>query len=493
MHTSQLNARLSLQSRLLLSAIVVVVLGVSDLSLFAKETPRGNLRPGITRTALDEYVAAADDTYDFSLVRSVKEAGVTLHTLNLKSQTWLTTNEVDSTVWQHALTVIEPEKVEHETALLFITGGANNERPRRADPNLVKIASATKSIVAELSMVPNQPLVFQGDPKHERRYEDSLIAYTWDKFLRTGDAKWPARLPMTKAAVRAMDCIQEFAATQAGGSHIVRQFVISGASKRGWTTWTAGAVDKRVAAIIPLVIDVLNVIPSMMHHYAAYGFWAPAIRDYERFNLMEWSNRPEYKALMRIEDPYEYRDRLTMPKFIINACGDQFFLPDSSQFYFADLQGPKYLRYIPNTDHSLRQSDAVETVLACYQAVLSGTHLPEFTWSFESDGSIQVSAKDKPSAVKLWQAANPKARDFRLETIGPKWQSSELKPSGETGQPATYKASIQPPSEGWAAFMVELTYPSAPANMKFTTSVRVLPGKLPFKYTPPERPSPVQY
>ena len=47
-----------------------------------------------------------------------------------------------------------------------------------------------------------------------------------------------------------------------------------------------------------------------------------------------------------------------MPKFIMNASGDQFFLPDSSQFYFDDLTGDKYLRYVPNADHWLDDTDA---------------------------------------------------------------------------------------------------------------------------------------
>ena len=93
--------------------------------------------------------------------------------------------------------------------MLFIGGGANDGRvPKGADGNLVHIALATKSVVAELKMIPNQPLVFAGET--EGRKEDSLIAYTWDKFLRTGDPKWPARLPMTKAAVRAMDTVTAF-------------------------------------------------------------------------------------------------------------------------------------------------------------------------------------------------------------------------------------------------------------------------------------------
>ena len=96
-------------------------------------------------------------------------------------------------------------------------------------------------------MVPNQPLVFEKDGV--ARDEDDLVAYTWEKFLESGDERWPARLPMTKAAVRAMDAVSAFAASPAGGNATVSSFVVSGASKRGWTTWTTAAVDRRVVAV----------------------------------------------------------------------------------------------------------------------------------------------------------------------------------------------------------------------------------------------------
>ena len=33
-----------------------------------------------------------------------------------------------------------------------------------------------------------------------------------------------------------------------------------------------------------------------------------------------------------------------MPKYIITAGGDQFFLPDDSYYYFSQLKGETYLR-----------------------------------------------------------------------------------------------------------------------------------------------------
>src|SRR6185503_14933769 len=106
------------------------------------------------------------------------------------------------------------------------------------------------------------------------------------------------------------------------------------------------------------------VEPSFQHYWEAYGFWAPAVGDYVCMLLMDWSGSPEYRALMKIEEPFEYRERMTLPKFLINSSGDQFFLPDSAQFYFDRLPGVKYLRYVPNSDHSLRGSDALTTLLA---------------------------------------------------------------------------------------------------------------------------------
>lgn len=350
---------------------------------------------------------------------------------------------------------------------------------------LRELAMRTHSVVTELRMVPNQPLEFAGET--QERKEDSLIAYTWDKFLRGGDEFWPARLPMTKSAVRAMDTVTSFCAKSEAGNIAVDRFVVARASKRGWTTWTTAAVDKRVVAIIPMVIDLLNIEPSFQHHWQAYGFWAPAVGDYSRMNVTEWSGTPRYRALMKIEEPYEYRDRLTLPKFMINATGDQFFLPDSAQFYWSGLKGEKHIRYVPNTDHSLSKSDASESLEAFYDAVLNGRPRPNVAWKFEKDGAIQVKTDAKPDSVKLWQATNPEARDFRLEKIGPAWKESPLAESAK----GTFVGRVSKPAKGWTAYFVELTFPSGGRYpFKFTSGVKVSSDTLPYPPHKPKQPVP---
>lgn len=465
----------------LLRCLCAVIFNGLVLGLLAPPAPaqlaaENNSRPVNRPTALDRYVRAPDGNYSFNLIDTAPGRGYTNYLLEMTSQAWRKPSEVDQPIWKHWLQVIVPEEVRSTTALLYITGGSNAGKKPNPDPSLIDIAVTSNSVVAELRMVPNQPLTFADEKRP--LVEDGLIAYTWDKFLKTGDETWPARLPMTKSAVRAMDTVTSFCGSTKGGGVRIDRFVVAGASKRGWTTWTTAAVDKRVVAIVPLVIDLLNIEKSFEHHFMTYGFWAPAVKDYEDRGIMGWTGSAQYKALMKIVEPYSYRDRLTMPKLLINAAGDQFFLPDSSRFYFADLPGEKYLRYVPNVDHSLKNSDARESLAAFYEAVLRGAPRPKFSWKFLRDGSIRVeTAADKPTEVRLWQATNPEHRDFRLESIGPAYRSTLLVDKG-----GVYLAKVAKPPKGWTAFFVELTYPSGGKYpFKFTTAVRVLPDTLPFK------------
>jgi len=434
-------------------------------------------------TALDRYVKQPDPTYSYRIADTVRGEGFTSYIVEMTSQTWRKPSEVDRPVWKHWMTIVKPDRVEGTTGYLFITGGSTKDKaPNGLNATYTEIAVTTHTVAAELQDVPNEPLTFTDDPRP--RSEDGIIAYTWIKFLKGGDENWPLRLPMTKAAVRALDTITAVMASPEGGGVKVDKFVVSGGSKRGWTTWTTAAVDKRVVAIIPAVIDLLNLEPSFEHHYKVYGFWAPAVKDYEQAGVMDWAGTPEYRKLLEIVEPYSYRDRLTMPKFMVYASGDQFFLPDSSRFYLDSLRGEKYLRYVPNADHSLRNTDARQSMFAYYQAFLNGAPRPRFTWDFEPNGDIRVTSKEKPTAVKLWQAVNPEHRDFRLETLGPAYRDSDLQESS----PGVYVAHVAEPDKGWTAYFVELTYPSGGKYpFKFTTAVRVAPDTEPFPAYQPKK------
>ena len=115
------------------------------------------------------------------------------------------------------------------------------------------------------------------------KVEDAIISLTFENYLRTGESDWPLLLPMTKSAVRGMDAVQEF--TKEKWQLEIASFTVSGASKRGWTTWLTGAADKRAVAIAPMVIDVLNMGPQMKHQKETWGDLSEQVHDYKERGL----------------------------------------------------------------------------------------------------------------------------------------------------------------------------------------------------------------
>lgn len=487
-------------------------------------------KPVADTAVLDTYVASCDPSYAYELemTSSVPSVGITSYLINMTSGAWRGAADVDQVLWRHYVTIIEPPVVTSTTALLMVSGGSTGSQPSLAYAELMAPFSlSTGTVVAMIQAIPNQPLLF-ADEK-DTRSEDAIIAHSYDQYM-TGheeenpDMTWPALLPMTRAAVRAMDTIQQFMALEKPGAAVViENFVVTGASKRGWTTWLTAAADQRVTAIMPIVIDVLNMDEQMEHQFKAYGEYAAAVQDYVDAEVFDRLGTPAGASLLKIVDPYEYRTRLTIPKMIVNSTGDQFFLPDSSQFYMRrasasqNVPGSNYLYYAPNTDHSLSSGDqisvdlgAYNSLLAFYNSFIREVNRPVFNWTVNGN-QIVLTTETKPKTVKLWQASNRTSRDFRLETIGEDWTSTVLCTScieddeegeicgeetteGETEgegdispcESGMYVGEVPVPAEGdgWTAFFLQMIYPGPDANLSdvdfgFSTQVVVIPNTYP--------------
>jgi PKD repeat protein len=470
----------------------------------------------VSPTALDEYIRTPDPNYTFSEVTSFRvTAGsfalpATAYALRMTSQSWRNATEIYSAterLWTHNVTILVPDTTYRrtDTALLYIDGGSRSSSPYNANtlPSVIpQLALATGSVIAMVDNVPSQPLTFGDEIGLRSRSEDAIIAYSYDQYMNSvvagqEDATWPVLLPMAKAAVRAMDTVQDFLPSKNVAP--VEDFVVTGGSKRGWTTWLTGATDCRVRAIAPVVIDVLNMDEQMLHHRSVYGFWAPAIYDYAQERVFErllpenGDVLPEAQKLLDIVDPYEYRDRITMPKFLLNSSGDQFFVPDSAQWYYDDLLGDKQLNYVPNTSHGIADIDgdagddpALNSLLAWYMSITQDIERPTFTWTKDAAaGRIVVTPQtgSDPVEVRLWQATNPDARDFRLDE-GVNWTSTVLTAQGD----GTYVGQVTPAP--WTGFFVQMRYAnpaefafSVPGfevpDMVFTTEIVVTPGAYP--------------
>ncbi len=430
---------------------------------------------------LEDYVSMPDPSYTYTITAQEAGIGYTYYVVKLTSQTWRNSSEVNRTLWEHWLTIIVPSSITKTKGLLVISGGNNGDSATNLRDYAQYIAFITGAPMALLEQVPNQPLRFAGESKN--RTEDEIIAYSFDKYLQTYDSGtpdpyWPVLLPMVKSAVRAMDTVQ--AIVQSNHGKYITGFVVSGASKRGWTTWLTGAVDPRVIAIVPMVIDVLKMNVQMYHHYKCYGFFAPTLKPYNDLHIFERMDTPGGFALRQIVDPYSYLANYTIPKFIINACGDEFFLPDSSRFYYHELPGECRLRYVPNVGHSLGDNLDLQTVypLIVYFNSVAGTgSRPNYSWEFLPDGNIKVQVVSTPTSVKLWEATNPSARDFRYNGgTGPQWTSTNL--SETTPGSKTYITQITLPTSGWKAYMVEINFSNG--SYIFTTDIGITPYMRPY-------------
>ena len=432
---------------------------------------------------LDDFLARPDTNYAWRVVRSEKHPEGLYALIELTSQAWRGADEVNRSVWKHRLEVYLPADLKHDLALIDINGGDAGQPPP-AGPNgfLAEMAVKFKAVVARLADVPNQPISFTGDTSGAKRREDQILSYGWEQAIETGKLDWLPQFAMAKSAVKAMDAVTEFCAQQAKGGVGVKRFVLTGASKRGWTSWLAAAGDKRVAGVAPRVIDLLHLDASFAHHHAAYGRYADAVQDYVRQRIPERIGKPELEPSRRALDPWEYRERLDMPKMVINSAGDQFFLPDSWRFYWNDLQGEKFLRYVPNTDHGIGHT-AELTVRSFFGSLVLGKPMPQFAWKETAAGSLRIEAKDRPLRVRAWRASNPTSRDFMMKTIGPTWKAEELtlRPDG------VYEAAAAMTQAGWSAVLLEAQFVD-PAGydepLTLSTGISITPDTLPFEAKP---------
>jgi PhoPQ-activated pathogenicity-related protein len=437
---------------------------------------------------LYNYVHTPDPTYSWKDTgMRLDEKDWTGYILNMTSQTWLTAKDSSRPVWFHLMCVIVPKgKILYDDfAFLWITGG-NNEHgggtlaANDEDIQVAAYQAVHNGVVAGvLYQVPNQHIVFATDPLQKKREEDATIAFTWDHFIKdTSNPEWLLRFPMTKAAVRAFDTIEAFTKTLKGANLAITRFGVGGASKRGWTTWTTAASDSRVVFMCPVVMDELNMIKNLHHHYKAYGGWSFALRDYFALNFTAHLDDPNTLEMAKIIDAYWFRDRLAgIPKVVINAGMDEFLMPDDTTFWWDAMTEPKHFIMVPNAEHS--QATGVFELLPAMstymRSVLRNLTAPKMTWTIDpSSGNITLKTNVQPIAVDMWHATtcNEKRRDFRLFnlddpcTCGVKakgmcanlkifWSRVRLEPVA----PLTYMASRPAPSDGrWTAFFINAEF-----------------------------------
>lgn len=414
--------------------------------------------------AFEHYLNNGDTHFSYELKDTGRVGTAKTYQFLLTSQQW------KGITWRHQLTIVVPSKLEKDGSLLIISGGGNTaEQPNWSTrdglwPVAAQMAETNRALVAVLKQTPNQPLF--GGLK-----EDALICYTLDQFRKDGDTDWPLLFPMTKSAIRAMDAVQDFSTKKL--HHEVNNFFVAGASKRGWTTWlTAASGDKRVKAIGPMVIDMLNMPKSLQYQFDSYGAYSEQIIDYVRIEIPQSTSSPKGKAITTMIDPYSYRKKLNLPKIIFIGTNDEYWTVDAIKWYINEIPGETMIHYVPNAGHDLGGGVlALQTLGTLYGKMLNGKPYPVLkNHASAKDGKaiLDVTAPtEELEEVVLW-TATCENRDFRKQ----KWASVSL----GKGK-AENHIEVELPKSGYKAFYVDFKFKGTEGPCTVSTRMYLLSEK----------------
>jgi PhoPQ-activated pathogenicity-related protein len=415
-------------------------------------------------TELTDYVNNADASFSWKLAdKSITDIG-TVYRIELISQTW------HGIKWDHQLQIFVPKDVKPQaTMVLYNDGGTPTIRSTFIG---LELARKIKSPLAFLFGVPKQPL-------DDERTSDALIAESFVNYLVTEDPTWPLLFPMVKSVIRGMDAVQAFAKKE--WNFEVKDFVVTGASKRGWTAWlTAGTGDKRVKAIAPLVFDTLNFPQQMDNQVKAFGKHSDMIKDYAARNLLPMPNTAAAKKLWTMIDPWCYRERITMPKMIVCGTNDEYWPLDALNTYWDGLKGDKWVLYVPNAGHHLCERDAkgkeeilptrtIATLTAFCQCQVFNKPMPRLDCSMLCPPGVgcldaTVACDVKPTKACVYRASS-ETRDFRKSY----WEPETLDLDGKKTA-----CKVELPKQGNTAAVLELEFELDELKYTLSSPLRIL-------------------
>ncbi|WXT33000.1 PhoPQ-activated protein PqaA family protein (plasmid) [Salmonella enterica subsp. enterica serovar Infantis] len=459
--------------------MAMLFISPAGLALSAGEN---NKNIDLTHVISDYRISLTSLPLDYSLLEKKQRPGVMLQRFNLNSQTWSPQGVVSPERWQNGVDIYIPDSAREKNALVVINNGSNNNGSGTPvaptnfnEEELSRIAIATRTVVISVSNVPNQVLSYQGVTTPLG--EDNSVAYSWKLFIGDTHKYQDASLhiPMAASVSQAFRLAKKELTQQN-----INKFIVTGASKRGWAAWLTALSEPDVGAVVPFAMDLLNTQKSLEHMYQSYGKnWPVAFYPYYNQGIDQQVGTDKFARLMRLDDLFTYLntdmgDRLKIDKYIINASGDDFYVPDNSHFYYGLLPGSKSLRVVPNSTHNGILSVAEQSLITFVNRFQEKQKLPEITENVQSRGDgkkeLVVNFSEKPVAILQWTARNPAARDFRY-ACDIKYNSVPV--SLATGD-NTLSISLTTPDSGWQATYIEATFTD---GYVATTQVYITPDE----------------
>ena len=439
---------------------------------------------------LDCYRSAeATQDLQYKEIAAEQIPGLQKRRFELISQNWSPNDIVQPANWKHTVDITIPENALKGRALLIANNGINiasdtdGMKPSNdfTAETINEIAKKTQTIIVSVDNVPNQYLTYLDDGTARR--EDSSVAHSWKLFMQDSKARpfMSLHVPMMETMVKTMDLAEKELQPWK-----IQKFIATGASKRGWAAWLAAIADSRIEAIVPFVIDVLSFDQMLEHTYQTYGKnWPLAFIDYRKEDFTEKRKTAGADQLSQILDPLRYlatpyAHRLEIPKYIVNASGDDFFVPDNTKLYFDKLPGKKTFRTSPNSCHARIRGCIPESIITFINRMQRSEELPTANTQImknsqeENSYSMHLEFSETPVKVIQWVAVNSAARDFRFN-CGIKYEAKSLDVKKNLTAP------LETPAQGWSSSFVEATFAD---GFVITSPVQILPETYPTQAPP---------
>jgi PhoPQ-activated pathogenicity-related protein len=277
---------------------------------------------------------------------------------------------------------------------------------------------------------------------------------------------------MVKSVKAAMDALQE---STKGSDSPLTKFVVTGGSKRGWTSWLVGALeDPRVVGIAPAVFDNLGFVEQLAQQKRYWGAYSPMIADYTDRGLQEMLETERGKKLVQLVDPLQSLP--TVPVMVLTATNDPYWTVDSTQGYWSKLTMPKWSIAIPNAGHTMGDRKWWAPSLALFAgACVTGKALPE-VWSeltLEDDSwSLRIDCSPGPAAYKVWHTTS---KDLHFDQMV--WTVAEEKsvPASD-GKRGIWVNGDRAKTLN-TAVLVELEYETKNGKLRLMTPVYLAPKR----------------
>jgi len=228
---------------------------------------------------------------------------------------------------------------------------------------------------------------------------------------------WMPRLPMVKSTYQIMTAVQEFIEEKEIAK--IEGWVVTGASKRGWTSSMVAATNcttcpAKVLGVAPMVPIVPNIIRDVHTQWQSYNGFTFAFHDYIDADVTTYVDTDAFAMAMNITDPYAYFNKKAfadIPKFFIVSSDDEFMSMEWTNTYYDKIPGEKHLLIVPNSEHSLVTGfyDIYSSLGTFVRSLQRGyTKRPTFDYSVDREsGQISVTIPTdqvQPTQVMLRHA-----------------------------------------------------------------------------------------